>query len=194
MASDSDKCLSRSMARRVLSSLKGILREAQRQGQLAHALVGEAGIDLVYGHSCHHPKGAEVYRDKLILYGCGDFINDYEGIRGHEEFRGDLVLAYLATCSIPGGELRSLTLLPFKIEKFRLNSASAQDAAWLRGVLDRESAKLGTRLAATGGRSLKLLWRSVHNIERCHSNPPGRKTGWTPRVPLRAREDACRSG
>jgi integrase len=37
MASDSNKRLSRSTARKVLSSLKSILREAQRQGQLAKA-------------------------------------------------------------------------------------------------------------------------------------------------------------
>jgi poly-gamma-glutamate capsule biosynthesis protein CapA/YwtB (metallophosphatase superfamily) len=29
----------------------------------------------------------EGYRDRLILYGCGDFLNDYEGIKGYEEFR-----------------------------------------------------------------------------------------------------------
>ncbi len=25
----------------------------------------------------HHPRPIEVYRDRFILYGCGDFINDY---------------------------------------------------------------------------------------------------------------------
>jgi hypothetical protein len=27
-----------------------------------------------------------VYRGKLILYGCGDFIDDYEGIGGYEQY------------------------------------------------------------------------------------------------------------
>jgi Bacterial capsule synthesis protein PGA_cap len=35
---------------------------------------------VVHGHSSHHPKGVEVYRQMRILYGCGDFLNDYEGI------------------------------------------------------------------------------------------------------------------
>lgn len=39
-----------------------------------------AGVDVVHGHSSHHAKGAEVYRGKLILYGAGDLISDYEGI------------------------------------------------------------------------------------------------------------------
>lgn len=32
------------------------------------------------------------YRGTPILHGCGDFLDDYEGIVGYEEFRGDLAL------------------------------------------------------------------------------------------------------
>ena len=45
--------------------------------KFARDLLDSAGIDLVHGHSSHHPRGLEVYRERLILYGCGDFINDY---------------------------------------------------------------------------------------------------------------------
>ena len=40
----------------------------------------QGGIDVVHGHSSHHPRPIEVYQRRLILYGCGDFIDDYEGI------------------------------------------------------------------------------------------------------------------
>lgn len=50
--------------------------------RFAHQLLDEAGVDIVHGHSSHHPQGIDVYRDKPILYGCGDFLNDYEGISG----------------------------------------------------------------------------------------------------------------
>jgi len=46
------------------------------QRALAHDLIRKAGVDLVHGHSSHHPKAIEVYRGKLIRYGCGDLIND----------------------------------------------------------------------------------------------------------------------
>jgi poly-gamma-glutamate capsule biosynthesis protein CapA/YwtB (metallophosphatase superfamily) len=59
--------------------------------QFAHALIDEAGFDLVHGHSSHHPKAIEVHHGRIILYGCGDFITDYEGIKGYESFRDDLV-------------------------------------------------------------------------------------------------------
>jgi hypothetical protein len=39
-----------------------------------------AGVDVVHGHSSHHAKGFEVYCGKLVLYGAGDLISDYEGI------------------------------------------------------------------------------------------------------------------
>jgi hypothetical protein len=49
----------------------GVLSE---QRQFAQRLIAEAGVDIVHGHSSHHPKGIEVFRGKLILYGCGDFL------------------------------------------------------------------------------------------------------------------------
>ncbi|MBC7235480.1 MAG: CapA family protein, partial [Chloroflexi bacterium] len=48
--------------------------------RFAHGLIDEAGVDVIHGHSSHHVKGIEVYKGKPILYGCGDLINDYEGI------------------------------------------------------------------------------------------------------------------
>lgn len=50
------------------------------------ALIDDAGVDLVFGHSSHHPKALEVYNGRLILYGCGDLINDYEGIGRYDEY------------------------------------------------------------------------------------------------------------
>lgn len=56
------------------------------QIRFAHRLIDE-GIDVVHGHSSHHPRPIDVYRGKLILYGCGDTLDDYEGIGGYEAFR-----------------------------------------------------------------------------------------------------------
>ena len=70
------------------------------QTRFAHALVERAPVSIVHGHSSHHPKAIEVYRNRLILYGCGDFLNDYEGIRGYEQFRDDLSLMYVADISL----------------------------------------------------------------------------------------------
>jgi poly-gamma-glutamate synthesis protein (capsule biosynthesis protein) len=111
----------------------------------AHRLVEVAGIDVVHGHSSHHVKGIEVHCDRTILYGCGDLLNDYEGIRGHEEYRGDLGLMCFPTVGAWTGSLQRLVMTPTSIRHFRINRASEEDGRWLQAVLDREGQKLGTR-------------------------------------------------
>jgi poly-gamma-glutamate capsule biosynthesis protein CapA/YwtB (metallophosphatase superfamily) len=118
-----------------------------RQREFAHALIDHARVAIVHGHSSHHPKAMEVHRGGLILYGCGDFLNDYEGIRGYEEFRGDLVLMYFADFRTDTCVLEAIELVALQIKRFRLHAASAQDTDWLRKTLERQSAPFGVRLA-----------------------------------------------
>ncbi|HVM81983.1 MAG TPA: CapA family protein [Stellaceae bacterium] len=126
--------------------------------KFAHGLIEGGSFDVVFGHSSHHPLGIEVYQRKLILYGCGDFLNDYEGIGGYEEYRGDLTLMYLPVFSASTGDLLQLTMRPFQIRRFRLNSAAEEDARWLSQRLDRESARLGTRVRLASDGSLVASW------------------------------------
>ena len=115
------------------------------QADLAHALI-DGGVDVVHGHSSHHPRRIEVYRDRPILYGCGDLINDYEGIAGHEVYRGDLRLLYLVDLDRRTGALAALRMLPMQAHRLRLRSASAADAEWLRSVLERNVHAPGQRI------------------------------------------------
>ncbi|WP_432172833.1 CapA family protein [Streptomyces sp. Tue6028] len=108
------------------------------QVRFARALV-DGGVDVVHGHSSHHPRPIEVYRDRLILYGCGDFVDDYEGIDGYEEYRDDLRIAYLVTVAADNGRLTRLRLLPLQSRRMRLELPSGADRAWLCATLDRIS-------------------------------------------------------
>jgi len=128
------------------------------QRRFARGLVDEAGVDVVHGHSSHHAKGIEVHRDRPILYGCGDFLNDYEGISGLEAFRSDLALMYFPTIDAASHRLVRLEMVPLRIRNFRLNRATAHDSAWLRHVLVREGRKLGTSVRQGGDFSLALEW------------------------------------
>ena len=118
----------------------------------------DAGADAVHGHSSHHVKGIEVYRDRPILYGCGDFITDYEGIRGHEAYRGDLALMYFPTFDAGSGKLVRLTMTPLRVRRFHLERVPDQDAAWLVRVLNREGRALGTGVAPSPDGTLALEW------------------------------------
>ena len=127
------------------------------QRNFAHYLIDIAGIDVVQGHSSHHAKAAEVHRGKLVLYGCGDFLNDYEGISGHEAFRGDLVLMYLPTVDM-SGQLLDLMMVPFQLRHLRLNRAGVDDVEWLRRTLSGQGARYGTRVERTAEDALQLVW------------------------------------
>lgn len=115
------------------------------QVRFAHRLV-EGGVDVVHGHSSHHPRPIEVYHDKLILYGCGDFIDDYEGITGHEEYRDDLRLAYFTSIEPGTGRMIELRMAPVRARQLRLCRASSHDVAWLRMVLHRISRVFNCRI------------------------------------------------
>ncbi len=140
------------------------------QRHFAHRLIGEIGFHLVHGHSSHHAKAVELFEERPILYGCGDFLNDYEGIEGYETYRDDLAIAYLARFRREGNRLESLRLLPFRIRRFRLEAADPQDRDWLRGVLDRESRRFGTTLIADGGNAFLALPTSSSGDPR-HAPP-----------------------
>jgi poly-gamma-glutamate synthesis protein (capsule biosynthesis protein) len=82
----------------------------------------------------------------LILYGCGDFLTDYEGISGHEGFRGDLALMYLISVSPEQGRLLEARLVPLQSKRFRLGRVCARDAEWLCNLLNRYGAPFGTQV------------------------------------------------
>lgn len=115
------------------------------QRNFAYRLIDEARVDLIHGHSSHHVKGLEVYNQRLILYGCGDFINDYEGISGYEQFRADLSLMYFPELQIGSGRLVGMQMIPTRIRRFKIQRAPERDAQWLQKVLQREGERLGTR-------------------------------------------------
>ena len=115
-------------------------------------------MDLIHGHSSHHRKAIEVYRNKLILYGCGDFLNDYEGIGGYEEFRSQLVLMYFATFDPSSPGLVGLEMTPLEIHRFRLRRAGKSDVEWLQKVLNREGEPFGSGTIVDGTNRMRLKW------------------------------------
>ena len=111
------------------------------QVRFAHRLI-DAGVDVVYGHSSHHPRPIEVYRGRLILYGCGDLVNDYEGIQPFRAFRDDLRLLYFASLE-PGRGLSVLRMVPMRVRRMRLERAGQR----------------GHRMAALHGRARQRALR-----------------------------------
>ncbi|MFZ2101651.1 MAG: CapA family protein [Oricola sp.] len=124
--------------------------------RFARALIGEIGVDIVHGHSSHHPMAIEIHDGRPVIYGCGDLINDYEGIGGHESFRPNLTLAWFVDYDREARRLRGVEMVPFRLRKFRLERLRGEGAAWLAGRLDRECGRFGHGVDLTGDETLSL--------------------------------------
>jgi poly-gamma-glutamate capsule biosynthesis protein CapA/YwtB (metallophosphatase superfamily) len=108
---------------------------------MAHFLIDECGIDIVHGHSSHHVQGVERYGGKLIIYGCGDFVDDYALV---PEYRNDLSAIWRVyveeTDSAKQEEkkkelkLRRLEVWPTGIKDFQVNLLDIKDPdhEWVR--------------------------------------------------------------
>ncbi len=123
------------------------------QVRFARRLI-DGGIDVIHGHSSNHPRPIQVYRGNLVLYGCGDCIDDYEGITGHQEYRDDLRLLYFASIPPDTGELAALTMVPMQARNMRLRHASTADSRWLADTLGWSSRGFGSRIESGPGGNL----------------------------------------
>jgi poly-gamma-glutamate synthesis protein (capsule biosynthesis protein) len=101
----------------------------------ARELVTRAGVDVVHGHSSHHVKALEVIDGRLVLYGCGDLLDDYEGIGGYEAFRGDIGALWFVAVDATGA-LLSVELVPTRMRRFQVRRGTIDDARWLQRVLE----------------------------------------------------------
>ena len=125
------------------------------QVRFARRLI-DAGVDLVHGHSSHHPRPIEIYRGKPILYGCGDVIDEYEGIGGHQRYRADLRLLYLVSIDTGRGELAALRVLPLRVRRMRLQRVARTDAEWLRTTVEHISRRFQTRVESGSDELLEV--------------------------------------
>ncbi|MEU1209172.1 CapA family protein [Nocardia sp. NPDC005825] len=124
--------------------------------QFAHRLI-DAGVDIVHGHSSHHPRPVEIYHGRPIFYGCGDVIDDYEGISGYGSYRPELRLLCLVSVE-PGGQPTGIRMLPMRIRRIRLEHASRADADWLGKTLTRISRRFHTHIDRGPDDLLEIRW------------------------------------
>jgi poly-gamma-glutamate capsule biosynthesis protein CapA/YwtB (metallophosphatase superfamily) len=89
--------------------------------RFAHALI-EAGADLIFGHSSHVFRGIEFYKDRPILYGAGNFVDDYavDRIERNDE-------SFIYVIGIENKTLHSLRLYPTMIRRCRTVRATGTD-------------------------------------------------------------------
>lgn len=109
----------------------------------AHQLV-DLGVDVFHGHSAHIFQGIEVYKEKLILYDTGEFVDDYYVT---PSLRNDQSFLYLIEADKEG--LKKVQLVPVLISKMQVNKAVDNNYRQAVERVRMLSQELGTEIKET---------------------------------------------
>lgn len=135
--------------------VSGVEELAEYQPIVAHHAV-DAGADLVIGSHAHVPQGIEVYKNKVIFYGLGNFAFDWPKMRNHRT-------GLIATCSLAESGIVRVSFQPVWRNLDELNQPeilTIKDDTGRRivGRVEQLSAVLGTTLIPDGDGM--LVWGS----------------------------------
>ena len=117
----------------------------------AHAMI-DAGVDIIHGHSSHIFQAIEIYKNKLILYDTGDFIDDYAI---DPILRNDQSLLYLTTINKTG--IKEINLIPIIISNMQVNKATGNNFHEIAQRIINLSAKFKTKIEIINNKTLKVL-------------------------------------
>ena len=108
--------------------------------KFAHSLIN-AGVDIFHGHSAHIFQGIEIYKNKLIMYDTGDFIDDY---MIYPDLRNDISFLFLVT--VDRKKIKNVQFIPVLISNMQVNLALGQDFNWAADRIKKLSAPFGTKI------------------------------------------------
>ncbi len=112
----------------------------------AHRMI-DAGVDILHGHSAHIFQGIEIYKDKLILYDTGDFVDDYYVT---PSLRNDLSFFYMVQVDWAG--IIRLDLIPVIISNMQVNHAVDKEYKHTVLRLKKLSKEFGTVIFEEDGK------------------------------------------
>ena len=119
-------------------------RPTQAFQDFAHALI-DTGVDIIHGHSAHIFQGIEIYKNKLILYDTGDFVDDY---RVNPTLRNDHSFFFQVTIGKTG--VKYLTLTPIIISNMQALVATGPEKRLIIQRMQKLSAEFGTHVPDNG--------------------------------------------
>jgi len=128
----------------------------KQKQEFAHRLIDECGVDVIHGHSSHHIQGIEVYKGKPIVYGSGDFVDDYAV---DKEYRNDLGFAYFINWN-ENKTVQNIELVPTKIECCQVLKAGEQDKKWLFNTLQRLCQPFHTQVALLASGNFNVTYHA----------------------------------
>ncbi len=99
----------------------------------------DAGADVVFGHSSHVFRGVELYRGRPIIYGVGDFVNNYAV---HPLERNDQSMIFVL--ELRSRAVHEISLFPIVIRKLQARRAHGREALDIALRMQRLCHSLGT--------------------------------------------------
>ncbi|MCX9011252.1 MAG: CapA family protein [Candidatus Methanoperedens sp.] len=115
-------------------------RPTQLFREFAHAVI-EMGADIFHGHSAHIFQGIEIYREKLIMYDTGDYIDDYYVGPGE---KNDQQLLFLVT--VLNGKIKKVEMIPVEISMCQVNVARGDVYKEISERITSLSEEFGTKV------------------------------------------------
>lgn len=106
----------------------------------AHQMI-DAGIDIIHGHSAHIFQGIEIYKNKLIMYDTGDFVDDY---MVDPQLRNDI--SFLFQVTLEKNNLKTVTLTPVAINNMQVNLATDKNYNWAMQRMKMLCQEFGTQI------------------------------------------------
>jgi poly-gamma-glutamate synthesis protein (capsule biosynthesis protein) len=110
----------------------------------AHALI-DSGVDIIHGHSAHIFQGIEIYKNKIIMYDTGDFVDDYMVT---PELRNDT--SFLFRVYATKEKFEKVELTPVLISNMQVNIAPSGLAKQMLNKMKALSAEFNTKVAIKG--------------------------------------------
>ena len=115
----------------------------------AHEMI-EHGADIIHGHSAHIFQAIEVYKNKLILYDTGDFVDDYVV---NPVLKNNHSFFYKVEISNEG--IENLELIPVLISNYQVNLAEKESYEWSMKRVQQLSSPFGTVISNNGDVKIK---------------------------------------
>lgn len=124
----------------------------------AHCLI-DAGVNIVHAHSSHHVQAVEAYNEGIIMYGCGEFLNDYDllekELNKHDETLGHEYVTYSSHLSFvyklhlsSSKEIRlsMLEMLPIVVKRGQVACCTHNERETLFAQMKEKCDVFGTKL------------------------------------------------
>jgi poly-gamma-glutamate synthesis protein (capsule biosynthesis protein) len=122
--------------------------------EFAHKAI-DLGVDIIHGHSAHVFQGVEYYKNGVIFYDTGDFVDDYAV---DPVLRNDW--SFIFMIELAERRIKSVNAIPVRLQYAQTNLARGAEAQAINSRMQELCSPFGTKVEAING---NLLFSKAKN-------------------------------